>query len=68
MPDADAATLRLCIERCRRARDGRGAKQAQRLCIEALAPLRASTFAQRSIAHQCALAARQLGEWLRSIP
>ena len=46
-----------CIAQTRRAKDGRGAWQAERACLERLGGSRIDAMA--------AAAARRLGEWLR---
>lgn len=56
-----ADTIRLCIDRCARAKDGRGPWQAEDACINAL--VRSGTSA--SIAFDAAAAARRIGEWLK---
>ena len=55
-----AATLRLCIDRCARAKDGRGPWQAELACATKLAEIGST-----AIAFDCAAAARRIGEWLR---
>lgn len=57
---APAQTIQLCIDRCRRAKDGRGAWQAERSCAVALAAQGDATVASNTAA-----AARRIGEWLR---
>lgn len=55
-------TIRLCITRCARAKDGRGPWQAEGACVDSL--VRAG--ATPSIAANVAAAARRIGEWLKA--
>ena len=55
----DEAAIRLCVDRCARAQDGRGPWQAEKSLRNTLA---ASGTA--SIAAGCAAAARRIGEWI----
>lgn len=57
-----AASLRRCITRSMRAKDGRGAAQAERLCALELSPQ------PTTIDRNCAAAARRLGEWIARQP
>lgn len=53
-------TIRQCIDRCRKAQDGRGPWQAERACAAALA-----RTGNPKIAADVAAAARRIGEWLK---
>jgi hypothetical protein len=55
-------TIRLCVTRCAKARDGRGPWQAERVCTNAL--IRAG--GTPAIAADVAAAARRIGEWLKA--
>jgi hypothetical protein len=53
-------TIRLCISRCAKAKDGRGTWQAERSCAVTL-----SRTGNPKIAADCAAAARRIGELLK---
>lgn len=55
------ATIRRCIDRCARHKDGRGPWQAEKACSEALA-----ASGSPAIAADVAAAARRIGEWLKT--
>ena len=57
-----ADTIRLCIDRCARAKDGRGRWQAERDCAAAIV----NRGGDAKIAADVAAAARRIGTWLRS--
>jgi hypothetical protein len=54
-------TIRLCVTRCAKAKDGRGPWQAELSCAQTLA-----RTGSPAIALDCAAAARRIGEWLRT--
>lgn len=53
--------IRLCIDRCFRAKDGRGPWQAEKACYEAL-----EKSGSQSVARGTAAVARRIGEWLKT--
>jgi len=53
-------TIRLCIGRCARSKDGRGPWQAERVCAATIA-----RTGSPKIAAEVAAAARRIGEWLK---
>lgn len=58
-----AETISTCIKRVIKAKDKRGAAQAERLCREELDPWAPTEYS--AIARDCAAAARRIGEWLK---
>lgn len=58
--------IQTCITRVMKAKDRRGAAQAERLCVESLAPAGLPVESpSHAIARDCAAAARRVGEWLK---
>jgi hypothetical protein len=60
----DARTISRCIERCAKAKDGRGRWRAVEDCRQTLA---GGALVPSTLDDMCAVSARRIGEWLATV-